>query len=308
MRELNFLGAGKLAWIDRPEPEVLVPTDAIVRPFVCSRCDGDTLPLHQPVSRAMQIGLRTRMLDPAIRRVCGPIPFQGPFAVGHETIAEVTALGSEVAELAVGDKVVVPWSISCGECSNCRRGLTSKCTTTRREARADTGPNRGELMLAAYGLGAHCGPFGGTIADLIRVPHASHMLVKLPDGLDPLRVAAAADNLANAWQVVVPFLTQYPEPRVLVIGGGAQSIGLYAAGLAGAHGASTVDYLDHSHTRLEIAESFGANPVRRGRSNRIKAIPALGRLINAYAGAPCESDAYDLVIEAASNALTCPHS
>ena len=177
MRELNFLGPGKLAWIERPKPELLAPTDAVVRPFVCSRCDGDTLPLHQPVSRAMQAGLRTGVLDPAIRRVCGPIPFQGPFAIGHETIAEITALGPRVEGLAIGDKVVVPWSISCGECANCRRGLTSKCTTTRREARAETGPNSDELMLAAYGFGPYSGPFGGTIADLIRVPHASHMLV-----------------------------------------------------------------------------------------------------------------------------------
>ena len=146
MRELNFLGAGKLAWNERPEPELLAATDAIVRPFVCGRCDGDTLPLHQPVSRGMQAGLRTGLLDPAIRRVCGPIPFQGPFAIGHETIAEITALGPQAEGLAVGDKVVVPWSISCGECANCRRGLTSKCTTTRRQARADTGPNRDELI------------------------------------------------------------------------------------------------------------------------------------------------------------------
>jgi threonine dehydrogenase-like Zn-dependent dehydrogenase len=117
-------------------------------------------------------------------------------------------------------------------------------------------------MLAAYGFGPHSGPFGGTTADLVRVPHATNMLVKLPDGLDPLRVAAAADNLANAWQVVVPFLKQHPEARVLVIGGAAQSIGLFAAGLAVAHGASIVDYLDRDTIRLEMAESFGAHPVR----------------------------------------------
>ncbi len=99
-------------------------------------------------------------------------------------------------------------------------------------------------MLAAYGFGAACGGYGGMVSDLLRVPYADHMLVKLPAGLDPLRVAAASDNLADAWRTVVPHLKRRPGARVLVVGGGAQSIGLYAAGLAVAHGASVVDYAD----------------------------------------------------------------
>jgi threonine dehydrogenase-like Zn-dependent dehydrogenase len=72
------------------------------------------------------------------------------------------------------------------------------------------------------------------------------------------RVAAASDNLADAWRAVVPALSDRPGGSVLILGGGAKSIGLYAAGLAVAHGASVVDYVDRSATRREIAESFGA--------------------------------------------------
>lgn len=104
------------------------------------------------------------------------------------------------------------------------------------------------------------------VSDLIRVPHAGHMLVRLPDGLDPLRVAAASDNLSDAWRAVVPQLRARPGASVLVVGGAAQSIGLYAAGLAVAHGARAVDYLDRSRTRVHIAESLGAHGHVTGRA------------------------------------------
>ena len=270
MRELNLISAGRLEWVERPEPALQAPSDAIVRPIVVSRCDGDTLPIHRHVSRAMQAGLKAGVIDPAVGHICGAVPFAGPFAIGHECIAEVVAVGDAVTGLAVGDRVVVPWSVSCGECEPCRRGLTSKCDTTTRDR-----------VLAAYGFGPACGPYGGMVSDLLRVPFADHMLVPLPAGLDPLRVAAASDNLADAWRTVVPHLRARPGGRVLVIGGGAQSIGLYAAGLAVAHGASVVDYLDASPHRRAIAATLGAVTGERSRRPQ---------------------DRYDIVVEASSNA------
>lgn len=96
---------------------------------------------------------------------------------------------------------------------------------------------------------------------------ADHMLVPVPESVDPLRVAAASDNLSDAWRAVVPALERRPGGSVLVIGGGGQSIGLYAAGLAVSHGAMVVDYLDDRIERLEIAESLGArvHPIPRNR-------------------------------------------
>ena len=167
-----------------------------MRPFVASRCDGDVLPIHRPVSRAMQVGLKAGLIDPVVGSILGPVPFQGPFGIGHECVAQVTAVGDGVSGLKVGDVVVVPWAVSCGSCYECGLGLTAKCATMRAESPGGT--------LAAFGFGPTSGPWGGMVADSLRVPHADHLLVPVPEGVDPLRVAAASDNLADAWRAVVP--------------------------------------------------------------------------------------------------------
>jgi threonine dehydrogenase-like Zn-dependent dehydrogenase len=246
VRELHYQRAGRLAWAERAEPELVEPTDALVRPFVAGRCDGDTVPLHRPVSRAMQLGIAVRAIDPVVACICGRVPFRGPFAIGHECVAQVVALGSEVHGLAVGQTVVVPWAVSCGRCDRCRAGLTSKCTTTT------------TVELAAFGFGPACGPWGGMVSDVLRVPSAEHMLVPVPDGVPPERIAAASDNLADAWRSVALPLAERQGGRVLVLGGGAKSIGLYAAGLAAEHGAQVVDYVDRDRARKAIAVELGA--------------------------------------------------
>jgi len=246
MRELQFIRSGRLAWREKSAPTLNGPRDAIVRPFVASRCDGDTLPIHRPVSRAMQLGLRTGLIDPVVGSICGPVPFRGPFGIGHECVAQVVAKGEEVTDLPLGQVVVVPWAVSCGSCRECLQGVTAKCSTTRAGA------------LSAFGFGPASGPWGGMVADEFRVPYADHLLVPVPDGVDPLRVAAASDNLADAWRAVVPPLRERPGGSVLVVGGGGQSIGLYAAGLAVRHGAELVDYVDDKPERRHIAEALGA--------------------------------------------------
>ncbi|MDX3187815.1 alcohol dehydrogenase catalytic domain-containing protein [Streptomyces sp. MN03-5084-2B] len=254
MRELRFERSGRLAWHERAEPSLMDPGDAIVRPYVAARCDGDTLPIHRPVSRALQAGVALGLVDPVVGGICGKVPFRGPFAIGHECVAEVVALGTAVTGLRVGQRVIVPWAVSCGTCPQCRHGLTAKCATTARDG-----------VLAAYGFGPACGPWGGMVTDALRVPFAEHMLVPVPAGIPPQRVAAAGDNVADAWRAVASPLAAREGGSVLVLGGGAKSIGLYAAGLAAAHGASTVDYVDDDPGRRSIAESFGAraHPARR---------------------------------------------
>jgi threonine dehydrogenase-like Zn-dependent dehydrogenase len=266
VRELQLIRSGRLAWREREPPALQDPGDAIVRPFVAGRCDGDTLPIHRPVSRALQLGIALRAVDPVVACICGKVPFKGPFAIGHECVAEVVAVGAAVERVRVGQTVVVPWAVSCGTCECCRRGLTSKCRTTT------------QRTLAAFGFGPAGGPWGGMIADAFRVPFAEHMLVPVPPAVPAARVAAAGDNLADAWRGVVPPLEDRPGGRVLIVGGGASSIGLYAAGLAVAHGASVVDYVDDDASRRAIAESLGAHTRTR---------PA---------------GAYDVVVEASSRA------
>ena len=269
MRELAFIRSGRLAWRDRDGPVLREPGDAIVRPFVAGRCDGDTLPIHRPVSRAMQAGLGLRVIDPAVGCICGAVPFKGPFAIGHECVAQVLAVGADVRNVRVGETVVVPWAVSCGACDRCCRGLTSKCATTATRT------------LAAYGFGPASGSWGGMVSDALRVPFADHMLVAVPPGVPPLRVAAAGDNLADAWRSVVTPLRERPGGSVLVIGGGAASIGLYAAGLAVAHDAGAVHYLDDDAARRRIAETLGADTRPFGARTTVR---------------------YDIVVEASSRA------
>jgi threonine dehydrogenase-like Zn-dependent dehydrogenase len=198
------------------------------------------------------------------------VPFKGPFAIGHECVAEVLEVGRGVTSVRTGETVVVPWAVSCGTCARCRRGLTSKCSTTTTRT------------LAAFGFGPASGPWGGVIADVVRVPFADHMLVPVPAGVPAERVAAAGDNLADAWRSVAAPLAERPGGSVLVIGGGAKSIGLYAAGLAVARGAATVDYVDGDPGRRAVADSLGARSGRRA--------PPARR--------------YDVVVEAGSRAST----
>jgi threonine dehydrogenase-like Zn-dependent dehydrogenase len=277
VRELQFIRSGRLAWRERDAPSVQDPGDAIVRPFVAGRCDGDTVPIHRPVSRAMQAGMAVGAIDPVVGCICGAVPFKGPFAIGHECVAQVLAVGAAVKQIRVGQTVIVPWAVSCGSCPQCLRGLTSKCATTT------------SRTLAAYGFGPASEPWGGMIVDELRVPFADHMLVPVPPGVPALRVAAASDNLADAWRSVVAPLSERPGASVLVIGGGAKSIGLYAAGLAVAHAARVVDYLDDDPARRRIAESFGA---------RALAPPALRR----GPRRTTTSGSYDVVVEASSRA------
>lgn len=279
MRELTFIKTGRLEWRERPAPVLTAPTDALVRPFIASRCDGDTLPLHSHVSRPMQAGLKLGKIDPVISGIVGDVPFRGPWAIGHEAVAQVTEIGAEVDDLAVGDIVVVPWAMACGSCYECGLGLTAKCSTLGVQTQGKT--------LSAYGFGPQCGTWGGMIADCLRIPFADFNLVKVPDGVDPLRVAAAGDNLTDAWRSVVPPLAQRPEGKVLVIGGGGQSIGLYAAGLAVANGASQVDYLDDRDARLEVAAGFGAGVHKVSKNRKRSLIDAI-------------PDRYDVVVEASS--------
>ena len=273
VRELVLIRSGRLAWRERDAPSLRNATDALVRPLIASRCDGDALPIHRPVSRALQAGIAARLVDPVVGCICGRVPFAGPFAIGHECVGQVVSKGDDVTDLSIGQVVVVPWAVSCGSCPECERGVTAKCSTTRARE------------LAAFGFGPVSGPWGGMVADEIRVPYADHMLVPVPEGVDPLRVASASDNLADGWRAVVPPLAERPGGSVLVIGGGAQSIGLYAAALAVHHGASVVHYLDDRAERLEIAESMGAD-VHELSSRRRGEVP--GR--------------YDVAVEASSRA------
>jgi threonine dehydrogenase-like Zn-dependent dehydrogenase len=254
MQELRFVGRRKLVWADVPEPRLHCETDALVRPFVAARCDGDALFLQRDAARLLAAGARLHVIDEAFVSACSS-PICGPFAYGHECVAEVVQCGERVQRFAVGDRVIVPWAISCGRCPTCLAGLTSKCPVAR-----------GDGAIAAYGFGKAFGSHGGMVSDALRVPWADDMLVRVPTGIDPLALASASDNLPDAYRTVASHLQRTPGAPVLIVGGSAKSIGLYAVGIAKALGSSHVDYMDVSKTRLGLAERLGAHPVALERS------------------------------------------
>ena len=105
MQQLMFEEAGRYAWREAPDPQISAPEQALVRPLVVACCD----------------------LDVAVAQ--GRLPMPPGHAVGHEGLAEVVAIGDGVRSVRVGDRVVVPFQISCGECRACLRGVTGSCAS-----------------------------------------------------------------------------------------------------------------------------------------------------------------------------------
>jgi threonine dehydrogenase-like Zn-dependent dehydrogenase len=221
MRELTYIAPGKLEWRERPDPAIQTPNDAIVRPLAATTCDLDQLIIH------------------------GRSPFAGPFAIGHECLGEVVAVGENVRLHCVGDVVVVHWHISCGHCV--------RCTSARPNSCASHQPG------AMYGLPG-MGDWGGTFSDLLRIVSADTALTPVPPGIDLAGVASAADNLPFGYEFTVPHLAAAPGAEVLVMGG-CGSIALYAVMFAAAAGASRVVYHDVDRDRLAIAERLSAEVV-----------------------------------------------
>lgn len=280
MKQLTYIKKNVLEWHEVKEPALQLPSDVIVRPFAAARCDGDKVFLFNDITKPMQIGVALHYLDPVTTDVFGKNPFKGPFPVGHECIAEVVSCGDAVSRFKPGDKVIVPWAISCGACFLCKSGLTSKCS------------DAGDTYISAYGFGQSTGPWGGMVSDRVRVPFADNMLVPVPDGVDPLSLASASDNIPDGWRTVAPFLKQRPDAPVLIAGGAAESIGLYAAAIAVALGSPKVDYVDYVVARLEIAETLGANPIQ---------IPKKQRAAWYRKNAPRRNGSYPITVDASAN-------
>jgi alcohol dehydrogenase len=224
MQQVTFIEPGKVEWREVSEPAVEGPGEALVRPLAVATCD----------------------LDAAM--VAGASPFQGPFPLGHEFVAEVVEAGEEVEGWVPGDVAVVPFQISCGACEACRRGRTGNC----REVRP-----RGSM----YGIGPAGGEWGGALTDLVRVPFADPMLLPVPVGTSPAALASASDNISDAYRTVAEPLRAEPGAEVLIVGGFAASISLYAVAIAVALGAGAVHFLDHDPERLALAESLGGRPI-----------------------------------------------
>jgi threonine dehydrogenase-like Zn-dependent dehydrogenase len=223
MRQLTFEEAGRYAWQEVPDPDITAPEQALVRPLLVACCDLDVAVAH------------------------GRAPLPPGYAVGHEGLAEVVAVGDGVSSVRPGDRVVVPFQINCGNCRECRRGATGSCASVP--------------LMAMYGLGPLAGlNGGGFMSDLVLVPYADAMLISVPDAVDAISIASLSDNIPDGWRAIGPYrdelaLLDPADRRVLVVG--RLSIGLYAVAFAAALGAH-VDYVDTDEQRLAAAQKLGA--------------------------------------------------
>jgi threonine dehydrogenase-like Zn-dependent dehydrogenase len=206
-----------------PDPTIEEPTDAIIRVTSTGICGSD---LH-------------------LYEVLGPFLDAGDI-LGHEPMGVVEEVGSEVTHIKPGDRVVVPFNISCGHCYMCDKGLMSQCETTQ---------------VHDYGTGASLlgytklyGQVPGGQAEFLRVPQAHYGPVKVPEGPPDDRFVYLSDVLPTAWQAVE--YADIPEGEtVLVLGLGP--IGEMCTRIAQHRGAGRVLAVDLVDERLQRAHAHG---------------------------------------------------
>jgi threonine dehydrogenase-like Zn-dependent dehydrogenase len=218
MRALAYHGVGDLRVETVPDPALLAPTDAIVAVRLAAICGSD---LH--VWHGRETGLDTGTV------------------MGHEFLGEVVEVGRDVSRLARGDRVVSPFTTSCGACFYCTHGLPARCTT-------------GQLFgWVERGSGLHGGQ-----AELVRVPLADTTLFPLPAELAPEAGLLLGDVLATGWHAAVMGGVS-PGAVTAVVGCGP--VGLMAVLAARELGAERIFALDTVPERLALATRFGATPV-----------------------------------------------
>jgi threonine dehydrogenase-like Zn-dependent dehydrogenase len=228
MKALTWHGRRDVRVDTVPDPTIEQPTDAIIRVTSSGLCGSD---LH-------------------LYEVLGPFLEQGD-VLGHEPMGVVEEVGPEAAKhLSVGDRVVVPFNISCGHCFMCEQGLQTQCETTQ---------VRDEGMGAAlFGYTKLYGQVPGGQAEFLRIPQAHYGPIKVPEGPPDDRFLFLSDVLPTAWQAVE--YAQIPEGgSVAVIGLGP--IGEMSCRIAQQHGAETVIGLDLVPERLARAAAHGVRTV-----------------------------------------------
>ncbi len=236
MRQLTCTAAGTIEWREVPEPRIQADGEALVRPLAVARCDIDLF------------------------LTSGAFPIREPFALGHECVAEVVAVGDAVRTVEIGQRAVVSFQVSCGRCASCRAGHTAGC---------DELP-----VLSDYGMQPLSGvEYGGMLSDLVRVPFADAMLRPIARGVDPVALASVSDNVVDGYRAVAPHLAELPGADVLIVAHGLRSIPLYAVQAAVALGAGRVDFASDDDEALALAERLGANPVRTDFGKRQRRYP-----------------------------------
>lgn len=214
-----------------PDPTIEDPRDAIIKVSSCAICGSD-LHLYDGFMPGMQHG----------------------DIMGHEFMGEVMEVGSANKKLKVGDRVVVPFTIVCGECDQCRRGNFSVCERTNRNK--DVADKVfGHTTAGLYGYTHLTGGYAGGQAEFVRVPYADVGPVVIPDGMTDEQVLFLGDILPTGWQAAAQCDIQ-PTDTVAVWGAGP--VGQFAIRSALMMGAEQVICIDHVPERLSMARAGGA--------------------------------------------------
>jgi threonine dehydrogenase-like Zn-dependent dehydrogenase len=225
MKAITFHGTGDVRVESVPDPKVQDPTDVVVRITTSAICGSD---LHQYHGRVAGI-------EPGV-------------VLGHEFMGIVEEVGPGVRQLKCGDRVLAPFSVSCGACEWCRMRLPTQCSTTGR---------------AVFG-GRFGRQYPGGQAERIRVPFADYLCEKVPADMTDEQVFFLGDILSTGFFCAENAGIR-PGDTVAVLGAGP--VGLLALQSAHLFGPSRVFVVDRVDYRLKLAEELGGIPVNLDRGD-----------------------------------------
>ena len=238
MRAVVFRGVGDIRLEKVPEPKLQKPNDAIVRLTASAICGTD---LHM---------------------IRGTLPGMVPGTIlGHEGVGVVEEAGSAVRNFRAGDRVVVPSTIACGNCSYCRAGYYPQCDNAN--------PNGPSAGTAFYGGPATTGPFDGMQAEFVRVPFANINLVKIPDGVTDDEAILLSDIFPTGY-MAAELAEIHPGSTVAVLGAGP--VGQFAIASARLLNAGRIFAIDAIPSRLEMARTQGAECINFEEEDPVQAI------------------------------------
>ena len=234
MKALCWHGKHQITCDTVPDPKIEEPRDAIIKVTSCAICGSD-LHLYDNMIPGMMSG----------------------DIMGHEFMGEVVEVGKENKKLKVGDRVVVPFTIICGECDQCKRGNYSVCERTNPNKKA-ADLMFGHTTAGLFGYTHLTGGFPGGQAEYVRVPYADVGPVKIPDGLTDEQVLFLGDIFPTGWQAAAHCDI---EPTDTVVVWGAGPVGQFCIRSAVLMGAKQVVCIDNVPERLVMAQAGGAIPI-----------------------------------------------
>lgn len=232
MKALRWHGKKDIRCDDHlPDPTIEAPRDAIIKVTSCAICGSD-LHLYDGFMPGMKHG----------------------DIMGHEFMGEVVEVGSANKKLKIGDRVVVPFTICCGECDQCRRGNFSVCERSNRNK--DLAAKAfGHTTAGLFGYTHLTGGYPGGQAEYVRVPYADFTPVVIPEGLTDEQVLFLGDIFPTGWQAAVQCDIQ-PTDTVAIWGAGP--VGQFTVRSAVILGARQVVCIDNVPERLAMAKAGGA--------------------------------------------------